>query len=98
LGVPAHNLRIAGRAPANEENPILSYRMPEAAARAEAARLNAENRPNRRYTAAIYDHTTDCPPNFPALERWGVLHEYQYADRPDLGWINGGFVWFSPRR
>jgi len=73
----------------------MAYRMSEAAAREEATRLNTTARPMHRYTADVYDHTTDYPPHL--LERWGVLHEFQYADRPDLGWINGGFVWFSRR-
>jgi len=33
-----------------------------------------------------------APNNAPLT--WGVYRYRQYDDRPDLGWIGAGFVWF----
>ena len=71
----------------------MPYAMSEAAAREEAERLNQSARP---FTRFVVDRYPDG--NLPrASWAWGVRREYQYADRPELGWINGAFVWFPPR-
>jgi hypothetical protein len=71
----------------------MTYALPEAVAREEAERLNASPPPRTRYVVDRYPDGQR--PRCAWL--WGVRREYQYADRPDLGWINGGFIWFPPR-
>ena len=71
----------------------MTYALPEAVACEEAERLNASPPPHTRYVVDRYPDG-QLPR---ASWLWGVRREHQYADRPDPGWINGGFVWFLPR-
>ena len=54
----------------------------------------------RRMTAAIADPTCRrfvaeiCPVSGPPGRiAYGVRQEIKFSDRPDLGWVNRGFVW-----
>jgi len=69
----------------------MTYAISEAAAVEEAKRRNdALGTPTQRWVVDRY------PDGQIPREQWsyGVRHEYKYADRPEFGWINGGFVWF----
>lgn len=56
-------------------------------AEAESLRLNAAFNPHSQFHAALHDVVRG---------KWGVVQYRQDDDRPQLGWINRGFVW-NPR-
>lgn len=50
--------------------------------------------PGSVYVEARYPNGTTDKTLWP----WGVQRWYRYADRPELGLILDGFVWWTPRR
>jgi hypothetical protein len=74
----------------------MSYRIPSKA-RAEELCADVTRRlghDNARYRVARYPDL-----NLPRDQwDWGVVREWRYEDRPELGWFGGGFVWFPDPR
>lgn len=53
---------------------------------------NSDAVSNDRYVATLYPDGRRPK----GSRQWGVQRETRYADRPELGWINCGFVWHRP--
>jgi hypothetical protein len=80
----------------------VSYRIPSKL-RAEELCADVTRRLGHNNARYVVERYTDC--NQPVRDHvdpnvihfgwdWGVRREFRYDDGPDLGWINGGYVWF----